>query len=179
MSCDHLEATSRHIQKIVQEIYPELQYRLVLIGSYSNFATAASDDPFISELLVLANELKSVFHTLATYETKLVFPSVLKYFNKNGAEINGQLPDIAELLSMTKSKEKQLLKLCDEINLRLKKTDTAGFPQKENIALTVSFFQNDFKKTKAQWNEMLKDRMNNCACFRVIRFTPKTHSHKD
>lgn len=176
MSCDHLEETRRHIQKIVQKIYPELQYRFVLIGSYSNFETGASDNPFTSELLVLANELKSVFHTLITYETELVFPSVLKYFDNNGAEVKGQLPDITELLSTTKAKEKQLLKLCDEVSSRLQKTGADQLPQKENIALIVSFLQNDFKKTKEQWNEMLKDRMNNCACFRLIRFMPKASS---
>lgn len=176
MSCNHFEDTSNHIEKIVREIYPAIQYRLVLIGSYSNFNNQRCEDPFVAELSALANELKSIFFALASYETKLVFPSVLKYFDKNRALANEQLPDINELISLTRSKEKQLLKLCDEINIRLHKTAPADFPQKANLNAVVCFFLSDFKTAKAKWNEMLKDRLLNCACFQVIRLATKTPS---
>lgn len=168
MSCNHYEETSRYIQKILEEVYPTIQYQLIMIGSHSNFENAYFRDPFISELYVLINELRSVFHALITYETTLVFPSVLKYFDNNGIAKDGQLPDVAELQSMTKSKERHILKLCDNIDIHLKKADISALPQQENIALIVSFFQSEFKKNKEQWNRMLNNRMSNCACFRSM-----------
>lgn len=174
MSCNHFKETSSYIQKIVEKIYPVIQYHFILIGSCNDHETKFSDDPFVSELWILIDELKSVFHTLIAYETTLVFPTILKYFN-NKSEINHHLPDIHELIFMAKSKEKQLLRLSDEINARLRRFDITEFPQKENIQFIVSYFQNEFKKAKEKWNEMLDDRMNNCACFRIVPLSINTN----
>ena len=163
------EKTSSHIQKIVKELYPVIQYQFVLTGSYSNFENRHREDPTFIDLWVLINELRSIFYTLTTYEIKLVFPSVLRYFDNEAANGQEQLPDIFELLSMIQPKEKLLLKLCEEIDARLQKMDSNRFPQKENIKILISLFQNEFRKEKEQWNKMLFNRTLNGICSKAIQ----------
>ncbi|HEY0297710.1 MAG TPA: hypothetical protein VGB84_00680 [Arachidicoccus sp.] len=168
--CNSYEQTQRIIQSITQQLYPSIQYQFVLISRYSDFSNGLADSEFPEMLWSLVNELDGTFQSLYAYETKMVFPSVLKYFDKDATASRRRLPDIAELLQITNTKEVRLSILARELDMQLRTINDES-EQTEILKNIARLFLFDFEEMKSQWNISVNDKLVNCTCFKpVARF---------
>ncbi len=159
--CQHGDSTKSIIACLVQELYPAIQHQFILISSANDDEQIVSDVSRES-LFELVNDLKNEFQSLTSYENRLVFPSVLKAFDRKLEHTDTGTANIAELQQLTLGKEQKIAQiisdLCHEINEL--PTGTAS-----EIHRLVDLFNNDFTGQRMKWNKMIHDRLNNCACF--------------
>ncbi len=156
--CKHADHTNEIIDHLNNDVYHLLQ--LSINNSIScDFLkeSNAPEKPIVIDLLAL---IKNEFQSLITYEQKLVFPSVLKVFlAKKSSE---SLPNLSDLLQLTKSKEHKLMHHIDKLALVLKNKSWNTALQ-DNL---VKSFLDNFVNEKMQWNKMIQDRVESCGCFK-------------
>jgi len=160
--CAHADNTNETIELLVQKLYPAIQHQFILISSCNDCVTSNPDNPNAA-LYNLLNELKNEFQSLITYENKLVFPSVIKVFDKKGANENSPTPSIADLLKLTKSKEQKIVQLATEVQAEISMMDLAD--KEATVNKLIHLFQNDFVSEKNKWNNMIQARLDSCSCF--------------
>jgi hypothetical protein len=160
--CEHYDNTNKTIKILVQKLYPSIQHQFILIGPCNECVSTNPDNPN-AILYHLLNKLKNEFQSLVTYEIKLVFPSVIKVFDKKGMDKNSPLPSIAELIQLTKSKEQKILQLVNKVDAEILMMDLTDI----NFAINklIRIFLNDFIIERNKWNKMIQERLNSCSCF--------------
>lgn len=149
--CGHSDSADKITQKIEQELYPAIK---------EQFCLAETDIDDV-HFYVALTALKTEFLLLSTYETRLVFPSILKVFNTKHLTKLPELPNIAELQQLTRHKEQRLLQL---VQAFAKEYEKAEVPNPAADKLIRLFFE-DFILIKNEWNNMISIWSKGCACF--------------
>lgn len=160
--CKHADHTKEIIDHLLKDVYPLLNQEINNAEQCTNLELSkVPEKEMIKDLLI---NLKNEFHSLATYEEKLVFPSVLKVFSAKKEQT--ALPNLVDLLKLTRSKE-------HKINHYIKKIEALvsnhlwETNRQDNL---VEVFKNNFIKEKAVWNKMIEDRVASCGCFKKSYF---------
>ncbi len=160
--CNHSDQTKQIIDHLSNEVYKTLEIKIKKALDCKIFAKSTIPEKQIVVDLIL--QIKDEFHSLITYEQKLVFPSVLKVFLAK--KVNAELPDIANLLQLTISKEHKLINYVKKMAIVLK--NNLWETQAQNDL--VSAFLIDFVHEKMLWNKMILERISSCGCFKKNYF---------
>ncbi len=160
--CNHADQTSQIIEHLSNEVYPMLELKIQKALDCKILAKNTIPEKQIVVDLIL--QIKDEFHSLVTYEQKLVFPSVLKVFLAKKA--SAELPDLANLLQLTSSKEHKLINYVRKMAIVMKHKLLDTHAQDD----LISAFLNDFVNEKMHWNKMIQDRLSSCGCFKRIYF---------
>ncbi|MCC6187367.1 MAG: hypothetical protein IT256_09465 [Chitinophagaceae bacterium] len=107
-------------------------------------------------------QLKSEFESLKNYETKLVFPSVLKVFNTKNDSGYKPAVNIAELKKLTNKKEAAIY---DYVSIIKSELSILHIAKSNPIHQLVYVFETAFLEEKNMWNSMLNNWSIGCACF--------------
>ena len=155
--CKHAENTKQIIDHLLVDVYPQLNNKIA--DALNCLETTLDSSPELPVMINLINEVKNELTSLVTYEQKLVFPSVLKVFHSES--VNTPMPNLADLLQLTRSKEHKLMQHIKKLALMLQT------PLWETKAqqLLVTAFVTAFVEEKAAWYKMIDDRLNSCSCF--------------
>lgn len=160
--CKHADHTEEIINHLIKDVYPVLDLRIDDALHCSNLESSKVPEKDLVHNLLF--NLKDEFHSLATYEQKLVFPSVLKVFHAKKAKTT--LPNLGDLLQLTRRKEDKInhyvLKINALIANHLWKTE-----KQEKL---VNEFTKSFAAEKMLWNKMIQDRITSCECFKKNYF---------
>ncbi len=140
------------INRFQLEIYPAVQYALEAINTIE---PGVLDEQYIAAV----NNLQKEFHSLETFERKLIFPAVLSLFDEHGKE-KQFTPDIAEILNLCIAKEERLSIYIDEIKSMLEEemeTDTNDIidPWHLRLQQLSDIFINRFMPARQQWSHLL------------------------
>jgi len=141
-------------------IYPELIQVLDIASSCDKPETTTHEGMQVPKEMVAS--IQAVFHSLVTYEKKLVFPAIAQLFEK--ASIATHTPNLADLLQLTKSKEHKIHSLVRTLETVLQ-TDALRIHSSCYDKL-IEKFDTHFFTAKDNWNTILMHKINNCACFR-------------
>lgn len=160
--CKHAENTKQIIDHILIDVYPQLNNKIA--DALACLETVQVSSPDLHVMFNLINEVKNELTSLLTYEQKLVFPSVLKVFLSKS--VNTPMPNLADLLQLTRSKEHKLMHHIKKIALMLQKP---LWEVKAQQILVDAFFT-DFVEEKAAWYKMIDERLNSCNCFKKNYF---------
>ncbi|MBH2004543.1 MAG: hypothetical protein I8H66_07630 [Sphingobacteriia bacterium] len=156
--CKHADQTKRIIDHLLSEVYPGLMSKIKY--ALSCVYQESSDAPDKLVMIDLIGDLKNEFSSLITYEQKLVFPSVLKVFLTK--KENETLPNLVDLLQLTKSKEHKIMHHVKRLMNMLEKPMWNTTEQE----ILAKAFVNEFMLEKQLWYQMIDDRINTCGCFR-------------
>jgi len=160
--CAHANNTNESIELLVQNLYPAIQHQIILCSSCINCISENPNNPNAA-LYQLLNELKIEFQSLLTYEIKLVFPSIIKVFDKNSKHQNSSAPSIEDLLHLTQSKEQKIIELASDMKIQISISDFSDMDS--SVCKLIELFINDFAIEKTKWNNMIQARLLSCACF--------------
>lgn len=149
--CGHSDSAEKMIQQIIQKLYPAIDEQFSLI-------TADSEN---TQIYTALSALKTEFQLLYAYESRLVFPSILKVFNTKHLTELPELPNINELLQLTRHKEQRLLQLVHTFSKEYAKTGAKDLAAEQLILL----FDEDFILVKSQWNAIVSGWLKECSCF--------------
>ena len=156
--CKHADHTNEIIDHLKIDVYPLLQSTISnSIDCKFLKESNAPEKPIVIDLLV---QIKNEFQSLITYEKKLVFPSVLKVFKAKKSSTS--LPNLNDLLQLTKSKEHKLIHHIAKLELALKHKKWDSVLQYNLIHV----FLENFVREKLLWNKMIQDRIESCGCFK-------------
>lgn len=160
--CKHADHTNEIIDHLNCNVYPLLQSSISnsIFCKFLNESNAKEKAIVLDLLALIQNE----FQSLITYEQKLVFPSVLKVFLAK--KTNETLPNLIDLLQLTKSKENKLMHHINKLGLVLKNKSWDSKLQDNLIKSFLEYFANE----KMQWNKMIQDRIESCGCFKQKYF---------
>ncbi len=160
--CKHADNTKEIIDHLIKDVYPLLNQEIDKAAHCTNLELSnVPEKEMVKDLLI---HLKNEFHSLATYEEKLVFPSVLKVFNAKKEQT--VLPNLVDLLRLTRSKEHKINDYVKKINILI----SNHLWETELQDHLVEMFSNNFFKEKAVWNNMIEDRVASCGCFKKNYF---------
>ena len=160
--CNHADQTKQIIDHLSNEVYKTLELKIKKALDCKIFARTTIPEKQIVVDLIL--QIKDEFHSLITYEQKLVFPSVLKVFLAK--KVSAELPDLANLFQLTNSKEHKLINYVRKMAIVLNKILWDTQVQDD----LVSAFLNDFLHEKMLWNKMIQERISSCGCFKKNYF---------
>jgi hypothetical protein len=122
---------------------------------FAQFNTIDEEQQIIQDqarrLRILFSALKEEFNSLATYENKLVFPTILHVVRSNKSTPKVQAANLHELQLLTQNKEKHIAEIADEIKIELSK---ASF-QNPAMQKLLSIFLGSFKTEKGKWHTLL------------------------
>lgn len=149
--CGHSDSADKITRRIMEELYPTIK---------EQFSLAETDIDDVHCYVALTT-LKTEFFLLSTYETRLVFPSILKVFNTKHLTELPELPNVAELHQLTRHKEQRLLQL---VQAFLREYEKAEVPNPAADKL-IRLFYEDFTNIKNEWNNMVSIWSKGCACF--------------
>ena len=160
--CKHADQTKIIIDHLLEEVYPLLGLKIKYALDCNNLQhSIAPEKQVMTELIT---DLKNEFNSLVTYEQKLVFPSVLKVFLAN--KDNETLPNLGDLLQLTKSKEHKLMHHARRLALMLE----VPMWDTQAQAILAKAFLTDFTIEKLNWYKMIEDRTKSCSCFKKNYF---------
>lgn len=158
--CKHAQQLGDQVRKFQELTYPHL----TIVLSHALQCNVANDAAIPEKKVVkeVIHVIQSEFHSLITYELKLVFPAILQLFdNKHNSK---HTPDLDNLLMLTKSKEHKLHGYIGTLYAILQIEALQIHSGCESRV--VSEFEKFFFPGKQTWNQSIADRINNCACFR-------------
>lgn len=156
--CGHADSAEKMIRTIVQDLYPAIEAQFLALDT----------DTDNVHFYVAMNTLKSEFFLLAAYENRLVFPSILKVFNSKQLSELPELPNINELLQLTRHKEQRLMQFVHTFSKEYMKTGVKNQVAEKLIRL----FDEDFLKTKSRWNGMVSGWIKECEYFQQTISSP-------
>jgi hypothetical protein len=158
--CKHVQHLGEQVRKFQEITYPHLTVVLSHALQCNVASQSAIPEKKVAKDVIQA--IQSEFHSLITYEQKLVFPAILQLFDHKHR--SKHTPDLAHLLQLTKSKEHKLHGFVGTLYAVLQ-TDALQI-HSGCEARVVSKFEDMFFPEKQIWNQMIADRINHCACFR-------------
>lgn len=157
--CAHSSSCEAITQEIEFQLYPSIRVLLDEIGSSSSIVQFLAVHHNLNDTL---NLLKSEFESLSNYETKLVFPTVLRLFNTKHLGAERPSANVRELINLTRKKEIVIDNLIDDMQIALQETPAPNLDLFDRLA---DVFRLDFKQKKQEWMAMLQGWSGNCACF--------------
>ncbi len=152
--CNHLDTSKLLIEEITHQVYPSVELQFIQIFADEN-------DTLLETLL---NKLHNEFRSLLTCEKTMVFPAILKVFNKEKIE-NGGLPSIADMMKLTRNKEAKMVLLVADLKTYLSRHSSEL--HHSEIQKLIVLFEKSFIPMKIKWNQMVDDRTKTCACFQL------------
>lgn len=152
--CNHLETSKKFIEEITHQAYPLIELQFIQLFAEEN-------DWFVEDLL---SKLQNEFRSLITCEKTMVFPSILKVFNKEKSE-DGSAPNVMEMMNITRNKESKMTLLIEELKTYL--IMNAQVFQYNELKYLVQLFEQMFVPLKLKWNKMIDQRSESCACFKL------------
>lgn len=166
--CSHSDKINESIEHLVQRLYPKVKQQFKLIDTTYELSISNRDEEG-NAIIGLLNEMQTEFHSLYTYETRLVFPSILNVLDKSKIELQNYHPNITDLVFLTKKKEHRLnqltIELVDELNHR-------NFNDTDQLINTLVFIlQNEFIETRHHWNEVIQESLSNCGSFKTNKLS--------
>lgn len=166
--CTHATFAQQITEDIGKQLYPCISTLFAeLLSLYQ--ANGLHED-FNADTFFL---LKSEFESLKNYETKLVFPSILKVFDSEAtAELKPCL-NIKELQSLTRKKEQLIVELLQTF---IDENQMALSQQEHPICKLTNIFQEDFNTMKHKWHTMLDEWATNCSCFKAAQKCADTNA---
>jgi hypothetical protein len=138
--CAQRKVINETIDKLLLDIYPNLQHKMVHICSNTDAYTAQANDAL--------DEFKSEFYSIFMYDVRLVFPAVLSAME--GSK-NFENFDIYSMLDLLGRKEEKLLSIYLEYKRRIHEL---GLSQRE-----MDFFkaiEQDYMTSRNQLNASIK-----------------------
>jgi len=109
------------------------------------------------------------FSSLHTYESRLVFPTILNVLGNSKIELQNYHPNITDLVYLTEKKEQKLNQLTIELALELKKHDFDDV--EHHVELLINTLQNEFVESKQHWNALIQGCLNNCSKFKFNKLS--------
>jgi hypothetical protein len=163
--CRHATNTNDSIDGLINDLYPRV------VAQLDAALPIVKQLPAHKPYLTLADaffNLRQEFLSLAAYEDRLVFPSVMKVFSQKKGQPPTRHPNIAELQALTKIKEQKLqlltLQLADQLQ-GIKHAQAHRALQR-----ICGIMLSEFAEAKQAWNSMIDDRRSTCACFMRFQF---------
>jgi hypothetical protein len=141
-------------------LYPKVKEQFNLIDSCYVLSITNS----IKErkaIISLLNDMQTEFSSLHTYESRLVFPSILNMIDSSKIELQNYHPNITDLIYLTEKKEHKLNQLTIELATELKKRDFEDV--EHHVEKLINILQNEFVESKQNWNALIHDCLNNCS----------------
>jgi hypothetical protein len=141
------------IQRLETEIYPALHEAL-------NDFDINEAEPLSDLIKMSIPSLQKEFHSLETYETKLIFPAILALVNDSNTDKYFS-PDISGIINLTQSKEDRLNNYINQIAAIL---DEAAFTRADDadtnliagkLQYLTEYFYNQFLPAKQVWKHLL------------------------
>ena len=160
--CKHADHTKEIIDHLLKDVYPLLNQEISSVIQCTNLdLSKVPEKDLVKDLLI---NLKNEFHSLVTYEAKLVFPSVLKVFNAKKEQT--ALPNLVDLFQLTRSKEHKINHYVKKIEALL----SNHLWETNMLDHLVDSFKSNFVNEKDLWNKMIQDRIASCGCFKKNYF---------
>ncbi len=160
--CKHADETKIMINHLLEEVYPLLALKIKYALECNHLQhSLAPEKQVMNDLMT---DIKNEFQSLVTYEQKLVFPSVLKIFLATKEQ--DIMPNLGDLLQLTKSKEHKLMHKIRRLALMLE--DPQWDIEAQSI-LAKAFLTN-FTTEKLNWYKMIENRTKSCSCFKKNYF---------
>ena len=155
--CEHANQTNEFMNHLTLELYPALGQKIhnALNCSFMQ----GSETPEKQVMADLISDIKNEFHSLITYEKKLVFPSVLKVCEEK--KENEKLPNLLDLLQLTRSKEHKLMHHVRRLIILLE-VPLWNTREQEELARA---FSHDFAAKKLEWYKLIEELVNTCDVF--------------
>ena len=164
--CSHADNSAQIIAHLTDEVYADISQEINAVGET---LFVEKNGKYSAAIRAIFSALKSEIQSLVIYDTRLVFPSVLKVFSK--APNTGVQPNVAELQTLTKIKAHRIGALCAELET-LCETENSPSP-KIRFQKIITLLKDDFAGGRRLWDAMIDERLNTCACFRKNAFSPK------
>lgn len=157
--CAHASSGEDITRQIGEELYPLIDDHIQQVIQYLRQTAICNEATVLFDHFYT---LKAVYESLRNYDTRLVFPSVIKVFNTKDNPGTHPKINIKELQELTQNKERAIAGLVAEIEseaelLRLGNTHPV-FP-------LLIVFKTQFSRDKKIWNDMLDGWSKGCACF--------------
>lgn len=152
--CNHLDISKTIIEEITHHVYPAIEMQFIQINAENNEA-------LLEELM---NKLQNEFRALVNCEKMMVFPSVLKIFNKE-REVDQVLPNLIDLMQLTRNKEAKIAILITDLKHFL--NQHAECENFRSVNSLIHLFEASFFPMKIKWNQMIDERSKTCACFQI------------
>ena len=166
--CSHSEKIKESIDHLVQRLYPKVKQQFKLIDTAYELSISSRDEES-NAIIGLLNEMQTEFHSLYTYETRLVFPSILNALDKSKSDLLNYHPNISDLVFLTKKKEHRLIQLTSELVNELNKRN---FKDIDQLINTLTFIlQNEFVESRYHWNAVIHDSINSCSRFKLNKLS--------
>ena len=174
--CKHAENTADLINTFLEDLYPELTNEIYFVNQALLVDGGKHYSQQIHEIFA---GIKNEFNSLKAYEIKLVFPAVLKAFDKKKSNRHNEdkSPNIAELQKLTNVKVQRLLALTDELNKIVSESNYAK--KHQEFERINSIFNVRFFECRKRWNAMLDERLQTCACFKTSLLPHKINTPHD
>ncbi len=160
--CKHADNTKQIIDHILGEVYPQLTAKIIYAVNCLRSEQSEAPDKYV--VMNIIADLRNEFNSLVTYEQKLVFPSVLKVFLT--VKENEPIPNLVELLKLTKSKEYKLMHHVKKIDALIEHSLWNSAAQQ----VLTKAFSHEFIVEKKAWYKMIDERLNTCNCFKKNYF---------
>lgn len=161
--CSHTEKIKESIDHLVQRLYPKVKHQFKLIDTTHELSISNRDEES-NAIIGLLNEMKTEFHSLYTYETRLVFPSILNVLDKSKTDLQNYHPNITDLVFLTKKKEHRLIQLTSELVSELNKSNFEDTDQLINTLILI--LQNEFVESRHHWNAVIHESIDSCGSFK-------------
>lgn len=160
--CSHSLKIKESIDQLMLLLYPKINEQFKLIDSCYVLGITNRDKEHYT-FISLLNDMQTEFSSLYTYESRLVFPSILNIIDNCIIELQNYHPNITDLLYLTKKKEQKLYQLAIELASELNKYHFEDINQQ--IKILISIFQNEFVESKQHWNVLMQNCLDNCCNF--------------
>ncbi len=161
--CSHSEKIKESIDHLVQRLYPKVKQQFKLIDTTHELSISNRDERS-NAIIGLLNEMNTEFHSLYTYETRLVFPSILNALDKSKSDLQNYHPNITDLVFLTKKKEHRLIQLTSELVSEL---NNNNFEDTDQLINTMIFIlQNEFVESRHHWNAVIHESIDSCSSFK-------------
>lgn len=166
--CSHSQKIKESIDNLMLLLYPKVIEQFNLINSYYVLSISNRNKEHHS-IIGLLNDMQIEFSSLHTYESRLVFPTILNVLDNSKIELQNYHPNITDLVYLTEKKEQKLNQLTIELALELKKHD---FDYVEHhVELLINTLQNEFVESKQHWNALIQECLNNCSKFKFNKLS--------
>jgi len=154
--CFHLDTANQITDKIINDIYFNIETQISLIDS-SRYLTGNDN------MSRIYTNLKAEIGALAAFERDVAFPSILQVFDSKDATLS-DVPNLNELNETSIGKERQILKLANELETEYRKANHLNSAL-EKLLILIQF---EFTAAKAQWQKMTHNWQSGCECFQRI-----------
>jgi hypothetical protein len=157
--CAHATSGEEITTKITDQVYKNIDLCFEELNQYIRSHNLCSQ---LENMWFRVDDLKQEFNSLKNYEVKLVFPKVLEVFDSQSKIDNKPTLNIKELMGLTVKKEKVIIDLVTNLADDI---DILELDASHPLHQLLTAFITQFIPVKNEWNQLLSNWGNHCACF--------------